>query len=251
MTKDNIYADQDIPGDFQFNDVVAEVFPDMIQRSVPIYQAILDNIQLLGHRYIQEQSNVYDLGCSLGAMTFALRQSLPLKPERLGAVPQKVNFYAVDNSAPMIQRAQLKLAGYQSNYPTTFVLDNIENVQITNASMVIMNFVLQFFKPQDRYAQLERIYAGLNPGGVLVLSEKFTNPNAYAEEQIKQLHWDFKAKNGYSQLEIERKRNAIENVMILDSLPEHLARLEQIGFEVVIWQLGFNFCSILAFKPQK
>ncbi|RIY32646.1 carboxy-S-adenosyl-L-methionine synthase CmoA [Psittacicella melopsittaci] len=247
MTKDNIYAEQDIPGDFQFNDLVAEVFPDMIQRSVPIYNAILENIPLLGHRYIQDQTNVYDLGCSLGAMTFAVRQSLPLKQ---GEVPQGVNFYAVDNSEAMIQRAKLKLAGYQSNYPTHFLLDNIENVTITNASLVIMNFVLQFFKPAERYAQLERIYAGLNPGGVLMLSEKFINPDPLAEEQICQLHWDFKAKNGYSQLEIERKRNAIENIMILDTLPEHLARLEQIGFKAVIWQLGFNFCSILAFKPQ-
>ncbi|WP_222985467.1 carboxy-S-adenosyl-L-methionine synthase CmoA [Psittacicella gerlachiana] len=250
MSRDNIYADQDIPGDFQFNDVVAEVFPDMIQRSVPIYNAILENIPLLGYRYITENSNVYDLGCSLGAMTFALRQSLPLKPQNLGAIPQQVNFYAVDNSSAMIQRAKLKLAGYQSAYPTHFLLDNIENVTITNASMVIMNFVLQFFKPEQRQAQLERIYAGLNPGGVLVLSEKFTNPDPEAEHQICHLHWDFKAKNGYSQLEIERKRNAIENIMILDSLPEHLHRLEQIGFKAVVWQLGFNFCSILAFKPK-
>ncbi|MFC6277460.1 carboxy-S-adenosyl-L-methionine synthase CmoA [Psittacicella hinzii] len=248
MARDNIYAQQDIPGDFQFNDLVAEVFPDMIKRSVPIYEPILENLPLLGHRYITDNSNVYDLGCSLGAMTFALRQSLPLKPENLGAVPQNVTFYAVDNSPAMIKRAELKLAGYTSPYPTQFLLQDIEQVDIHNASLVVMNFVLQFLNPEKRYEQLQRIYQGLNHGGVLILSEKFTNPDPQLEHEICHLHWAFKAKNGYSMLEIERKRNAIENVMILDSLPEHLRRLEEIGFKVVIWQQGFNFCSMLAFK---
>lgn len=248
MAKDNIYAEQEIVGDFQFNDMVAEVFPDMIKRSVPIYDNILQNLPLLGHRYITPNSNVYDLGCSLGAMTFALRQNLPLKPKKLGAVPEGVNFFAVDNSQAMIKRAQLKLAGYQSPYTTQFILGNIEEVAITNASLVIMNFVLQFLKPEIRYKQLQRIYTGLNQGGVLILSEKFTNPHPELEHEITNLHWDFKAANGYSQLEIERKRNAIENVMILDSLPYHIQRLEEIGFKVVVWQLGFNFCSLLAYK---
>lgn len=180
--RDNLYT-QDVPGDFQFNNQVAEVFSDMINRSVPCYAAILKNLPIVARRYITNNSNVYDLGCSLGAVTFALRSALVGNFQR-----ENVNFIAVDNSQAMIERATLKLSAYTSQYPTNFILDDIDNVQIQNASLVVMNFVLQFIAPEDRKQTLQRIYDGLNVGGVLVLSEKVLHDDAFLENEIRELH---------------------------------------------------------------
>lgn len=242
MAQDNIYT-QDLPGDFSFNSQVAEVFPDMINRSVPCYRAILDNLPIIARRYVKDHTNVYDLGCSLGAVTFAIRQGLNSKDEL-----EQVNFIAVDNSQAMLERAELKLNAYVSKHPTTFVYGNLEDVEITNASMVVLNFVLQFLKPETRVDVLTQIYNGLNKGGVLILSEKFKNDDPFLEEEIYEMHHDFKRNNGYSDLEVQRKRNALENVMITDSMATHLARLEAIGFKTTVWQMGFNFCSFICYK---
>ncbi len=65
-------------GDFSFDEQVADVFPDMIQRSVPGYSNILSAIGMMTERFAQPGSNLYDLGCSLGAATLMMRRHLPL-----------------------------------------------------------------------------------------------------------------------------------------------------------------------------
>lgn len=240
--KDDIYT-SDLPGDFQFNSQVAEVFTDMINRSVPCYPAILRNLPLIARRYIQDNSNVYDLGCSLGAVTFALRSALTNSYKKTN-----VNFIAVDNSQAMIERAQLKLSAYSSDYKTDFILDDITQVNIENASLVVMNFVLQFLKPEQRLTMLQKVYQGLNKGGVFILSEKFSFDDNFLDNEIKELHWEFKKDMGYSELEVQRKRTALENVMIIDSWEFHQQRLREVGFKVIPWQQGFNFGSFLCIK---
>lgn len=275
MAKDDIYT-TDIGGDFQFNAQVAEVFPDMINRSVPCYGAIMQNLPILAQRFITSNSNVYDLGCSLGAVTYTLRQALTqANQQRLVNWVQQaktdeellsssefinklanlekhnINFYAVDTSEPMLSRAKDRLEGYYSPYHTEFIQADVNDVCIVNASMVVMNFVLQFVVPEKRQQLLAKIYAGLNPGGVLVLSEKFKFDDPEMDDLLVDLHLDFKRANGYSELEIQRKRTALENVMILNSHNEHVRRLERLGFKVAVWQQGFNFCSFLCVKPKE
>src|SRR5690554_1546338 len=105
--KDAIFAEP-LPqvSDFVFDDTVVEVFPDMINRSVPGYQSILQGIGQLTKRFGQAQSNLYDLGCSLGAATLAMRQNV----DHL----QAVQLIGIDNSAAMVERCKLHLQGYRS-----------------------------------------------------------------------------------------------------------------------------------------
>jgi tRNA (cmo5U34)-methyltransferase len=115
--------------------------------------------------------------------------------------------------------------------------------------VVVLNFTLQFLSPEDRYTLLEKIYAGLRPGGILILSEKFVFENQVANELLIDLHHDFKRANGYSELEISQKRSAIENVMRPDSVETHKARFEQLGFSSYeVWFQCFNFGSMFAIK---
>ena len=115
--------------------------------------------------------------------------------------------------------------------------------------MVVLNFTLQFIEPAERITLLRRIYAGLRPGGILILSEKFRFDDAEVSDLLVELHLDFKRANGYSELEISQKRTLLENVLRADTVASHKARLHQAGFtHADLWFQCFNFGSLVAIK---
>lgn len=241
MSKDTIFsAPIEKLGDFTFDESVAEVFPDMIQRSVPGYSNIITTIGMLAQRFVTEGSNVYDLGCSRGAGILSIRRNVQT---------HNIQIIGVDNSQPMVERCRTHLNAYHSDVPVEILCDDIRNIEIQNASMVVLNFTLQFLPRADRLALLRKIYNGLNPNGILVLSEKFTFENEAMNELLIELHHTFKRANGYSELEVSQKRTALENVMLTDSIETHKARLKEAGFEQVeLWFQCFNFGSMVAVK---
>jgi tRNA (cmo5U34)-methyltransferase len=156
---------------------------------------------------------------------------------------------AVDNSSAMVERCKLHVNAYRSDTPVDVVEADIRDIDINNASVVVLNFTLQFLSPEDRCTLLEKIYAGLRPGGILILSEKFVFEDQASNELLIDLHHDFKRANGYSELEISQKRSAIENVMRPDSKKEHKERFAKIGFSSYdVWFQCFNFGSMFAIK---
>lgn len=239
--KDKIFAETKLPGDFVFDENVASVFEDMISRSIPGYSTIIAMIGLLAGKYCQEQSRIYDLGCSLGGAALAA----------VGRVEcQDFSTVAIDNSAAMIDRLQIKL----KNFPR--FASNIEcrceslfDSEITNASVVVMNFTLQFIPLDQRVSLLSKIYAGMRPGGVLIVSEKIIFPDEKLNQLFIQMYHNFKEDMGYSKLEISQKRAALEKVLLPETLDVHRDRLKKIGFQPIdVWFQCFNFASMVAFK---
>ena len=236
--RDKLFADASDTGDFVFDSAVAAVFPDMIRRSVPGYAAILNMISLLAERYAQPDSTLYDLGCSLGASTAALAN---------GASALACRVVGVDNAPAMLDRAEAELA---TTFPTIeWICSDVRDVALADASLVVMNFTLQFLPVDERLALLQRIRNALRPGGILVLSEKFAGPDKTADDLLTEMHHAFKRANGYSQLEISRKRSALENVLVPETLEQHHSRLTEAGFSrVEPWFQCFNFMSMVAFR---
>ena len=227
-------------GDFCFDEQVVEVFPDMIQRSVPGYANILSAIGMMTERFAQSGSRLYDLGCSLGAATLMMRRHLPYDDCRI---------IAVDNSSAMIERCRSHLSAFRSTTPVELIEGDVCDLEIENASMVVLNFTLQFIDPEQRLALIQRIYQGLRPGGLLILSEKFKFDAGPVSDLIVDLHLDFKRANGYSELEISQKRTLLENVLRADTVDTHKARLHQAGFSHAdLWFQCFNFGSLVAIK---
>lgn len=244
MSKDLIYSQpHQKVDDFQFDQQVVEVFPDMIQRSVPGYSTIVDNIGLLAQRFAKDNTRIYDLGCSLGAATLSMRRYLAGK---------SVAITAIDYSQAMVTRCDTHLSAFKSDIPVTVLQQDITESEISNASVIAMNFTLQFIAPEKRQALLQKIYNGLVPGGILILSEKVSIGQSTGNESLIDLHHEFKRRNGYSELEISQKRAALENVMKLDPLSGHLNRLTEVGFsEALTWFQCFNFTSMLAIKAEE
>ena len=239
--KDLIYSSpqENVP-DFQFDNRVAEVFPDMIQRSIPGYNTIIDGIGYLSTKFVQPNTKVYDLGCSLGAASLAVRRYNQA---------DNAHIIAIDNSLPMLERCELHLGAFKSTMAFSTRCEDILESEISHASLVIMNFTLQFIKPEVRAQLINKIYQGLVPGGALILSEKLKHNSERGDQLLIDIHHEFKRRNGYSELEISQKRTAIENVMIIDSFAEHENRLQQAGFtDIAMWFKCYNFASMLAIK---
>ncbi|WP_049629684.1 carboxy-S-adenosyl-L-methionine synthase CmoA [Cellvibrio sp. pealriver] len=225
---------------FAFDQRVVDVFPDMIKRSVPGYATIINMIGNLAERYVQANSQCYDLGCSLGAATLAMRH-------RIQAANCKI--IGVDNSAAMIARCAQVIAADSGEIPVELMEAQIQDVNIHNASMAVLNFTLQFIAIEERLEMLRRICAGLNPGGVLIISEKVVFDDEPHQQLMTELHHNFKRANGYSDLEIAQKRAAIENYLVPETLDSHRQRLRLAGFHSVdVWFQCFNFASLIAIK---
>lgn len=241
MSRDDIYRSEDGEASpFSFDDRVVRVFPDMIRRSVPGYDLLLELTGIMVRDAVQPGSRVYDLGCSLGAATLAARRAIH---------EEDVEIVAVDNSAPMVARCRQIVAADNSVVPVDVREGDVTELGITNASVVLMYYTLQFIAPERRNAVIGNIHRGLRPGGVLLLAEKVCSEDETEQDWITSRHHDFKRWQGYSDLEIARKRQALENVLVPDSRAIHVHRLKSAGFERVHeWLHCLNFAAFAAFR---
>lgn len=242
MADDRIYETDSGTEPFRFNDNVAAVFPDMLKRSIPGYEASIEAIGSLAARFVRTGTNCYDLGCSLGAATLAMRQGIREPGCRI---------VAVDVAPAMIRRCEEIIAeDDRLNGPETevdVVEQDVCNTDFLNASMVVLNYTLQFVAPDQRHDLLQRIHDGLNPGGILVLSEKVVDEDPEMETLLFDLHHEHKRRNRYSALEIARKRAALEDVLVPETVKAHKERLADVGFtNSAVWLRYFNFVSIIA-----
>ena len=236
--RDNLFnANIDI-ADFRFDKEVVEVFDDMVRRSVPGYDSMIQMIGLIARMYGQDNTNYYDLGSSTGAISLAIA---------LNNKHQKNTFFAVDNSEEMVSKCKQNLESKIDNLQATCA--DINQIHIENASIVVLNLTLQFIDVKDRSNLIKKIYEGLSPGGVLIISEKIHFEDKETQDQITNLHIDFKKENGYSELEIANKRQAIENVLITDTKAIHIERLKDSGFkDTSCFFQCLNFVSFLSVK---
>ncbi len=244
MTTDKIYTENPGTEPFRFNADVARVFPDMLRRSIPGYQASIEAIGSLAARYVTDGTNCYDLGCSLGAATLAMRQ---------GIQAQDCHIVGVDLSDAMVERCRKVIDEDDRANERAATVEirqgDIRQTVIGNASMVVLNYTLQFLKMEDRNEMMRRIADGMNEGGLLVLSEKVVDENDDMEQLLIDLHHEHKRRNHYSEMEIARKRAALENVLVPETVAAHRERLSAAGFaRSAVWLRYFNFVSIIAIR---
>lgn len=238
---DKLYAQsRKLVDAFQFDEHVTQVFNDMITRSVPGYHMMLDLLGVLTEQTVTENSYCYDLGSSLGASTLAIRQNI---------TQDNCQIIAIDNSLPMIESCQRVLDRYASKTPVTLVHESIQNIEFEKCKLVSLNLTLQFIALEERLPLLQKIAKSLDDGGALFLSEKVCFDDIDEQTRLTRLHHQFKKHQGYSDLEIAQKRQAIENVLIPESLNTHKKRLLDAGFSKIIIALQcLNFVALIAYK---
>ncbi|MCB1670965.1 MAG: carboxy-S-adenosyl-L-methionine synthase CmoA [Pseudomonadales bacterium] len=239
--KDNLFSSDTAPVSFVFDEKVADVFDDMINRSVPGYSTIISMIGLLARQYCVPGSRVYDLGCSLGAATLAIHNQVP---------HQDYQLIAIDNSPAMMDRCRNNLDVLRNQAPVVDLrCADILETELQQASVVVLNFTLQFIAPEQRAGLIARIWSGMLPGGILILSEKIRFPDQTLDHLFIDAYHSFKQRMGYSEMEISKKRAALENVLVPESIATHKKRTLAAGFSTVdVWFQCFNFASLVAIR---
>lgn len=239
--KDTLFKVDSIPEDFVFNERVVEVFDDMLDRSIPFYREVIEASAQLLDSILMPGDTLYDLGCATG--TSLLEFSRLLQHKQLA-------FVGIDNSNPMLDKARLKAELYKKQDRIAFSLEDITDFDHPGAGGVILNYTLQFIRPLQRETFLKNIFDNLRPGGILLISEKVISHDPRLNREYIEIYHRLKKSRGYSELEIAKKREALENVLIPFSVEENTAMLSKAGFiSVETYFRWFNFASFVAVKP--
>ncbi len=242
-SKDTLFDIDRIDQDFVFTDRVVEVFDDMVNRSVPFYhEAIQASAQLLA-AHLRPDDLVVDLGCATGTTLLQLAGLLKELP---------LHFLGLDNSGAMLDKARLKAELFSKQEMISFILGDITQVDQPDTGAFLLNYTLQFIRPVQRPSFIRRLHANLRPGGILLLSEKTIVGHSGLNRRYIDIYHTFKRERGYSELEIAKKREALENVLIPFSIEENRALLREAGFSCVeVFFQWFNFCSLIAIKDDQ
>lgn len=239
--KDNIFSDcEKAPNPFEFNETVAVCFDDMVKRSVPLYNESIRLQCEFASKYYIEGTNIFDLGCSNGNFGISFLELMKDK---------NFSIYAADNSYAMIEIYKKRLNSRNNNNRIKLINSDVADMDFPNASVIVMNLTMQFIKPEKRDALVKKIYNSLVPGGIFLLTEKVCTENVKYSEISQDIYYDFKKKNGYSQLEINKKREALDNVLIPETKENHIQRLNSVGFKFTdIYLKWLQFTSFIAGK---
>jgi tRNA (cmo5U34)-methyltransferase len=226
--------------DFKFSSKVANVFDDMVTRSVPFYIEMQRMIGELAADHYQDNSNVYDLGCSTGTTMLVMNET----------VPEHVRFVGVDDSEAMLDKCRTKLEQAGFNRPFDLEVGDLNGeVDIKDASIVVLCLTLQFVRPINRERLVKKIYAGLKPGGALIIVEKILAEDSMWNRDFIKYYYNMKRRNHYTEMEISQKREALENVLIPYKLSENITLLREAGFSnYEIFFKWYNFSGFIAKK---
>lgn len=225
--------------DFQFNQEVALAFDDMVSRSIPFYKEIQSIILDILSKAFLEGDLIYDLGCSTGNTILSIGEYLKGRRYKL---------VGIDNSAPMLEVCQRKISQYNMT-DVQLIRGNLEKINFQQCGMAIMNYTLQFIHPFKRLQVLQKIHKSLRQDGIFILSEKIKVEDGQFQSLFTELYYDFKRRNGYTELEISQKREALEKVLKPFTPDAQLELLKIAGFKKVETLFRwYNFACYLGIK---
>jgi tRNA (cmo5U34)-methyltransferase len=240
--KDTLFAVNQIQEDFVFTERVAQVFDDMLDRSIPFYHEVIKGTAKLLDIFLHQNDTIIDLGCSTGTTLLQLARLLPDKG---------LQFTGIDSSRAMLNKARLKAEMFSKQDKISFLDQDIIDLDQADTGAFLLNYTLQFIRPLRRKEFIRRLFDNLRPGGVLILSEKMISHNPLLNRKYIDIYHQFKLERGYSELEIAKKREALENILIPFSIEENRELLLGSGFSSVeTFFQWFNFVSFIAIKPE-
>lgn len=242
--KDNIFDEPAklLHGTFEFNDDVANVFDDMIARSIPAYSELQHLLSEFAVRLTPPGGTIYDLGCSTGNSLLAVANRADTRLRLVG----------LDAATAMIERCRTKLKTASASHDIELVCADVCDLSELPrgvADTVLLCLVAQFLRPLDRPNLLQLIHRNLKPGGALLFVEKVVQEDRKANSLFVDVYHSMKRSNGYSETEIAKKREALENVLVPFRPDENLGMLANAGFDsITVFYSMLSFQGYLALK---
>lgn len=229
--------EKSIKKQFEFDEEVASVFDDMLNRSVPFYKEMQRLSINFACKFLEENDKIYDLGCSTASTLIELSKHCDKKLELIG----------IDNSQAMLNRASKKAKAF--GVDIELINSDLHDVDYTNAKLILSNYTLQFIRPLQREKLVKKVFNSLKDDGIFIFSEKVISSNSKLNKQSIDEYYEFKKTQGYSEFEISQKREALENVLIPYTEDENKKMILDAGFShcetVFKW---VNFATFIAIK---
>jgi len=234
--RDNIF-NKDIEKKFEFDEAVASVFDDMLSRSVPFYKEVQELIIEFINLNASADDRIIDLGSSTAKFLLELYSKKRFNLKLIG----------VDNSKPMVEQARRKIKAYGANIE--LILDDFEEIEMRDYKFIISNYTLQFIRPIKRPKLVKKIFNGLKEGGFFIFSEKVVFEDKKLDKDIIEIYYNYKKRQGYSEVEIAKKREALENVLIPFTIKENIEMCKEAGFKRV--DTLFQWANFVTFVAKK
>jgi len=233
---DNVFA-KPIEKQFEFNEEVAVVFDDMLNRSVPFYKESQRIVEFFVLKQLKNGGLMYDLGCSTASLLINISKQLKSHAKLVG----------LDNSEAMLQQARKKCEAYGANVEIKY--GDILKYKYKMSDVFVSNYTLQFVRPLVREKLIQKISSSLKKDGIFIFSEKIISHHTKLNKDLIECYYDFKKEQGYSEFEIVQKREALENILVPYSEEENIKMALENGFghcEIVFrWA---NFATFIAYK---
>lgn len=235
--------DEIIPGkEWSFNDDVANVFDDMLGRSIPGYENMRETVIRMISPIVTNGGHILDLGCSHGEMIAKLIKDL--------GSSMYINYVGIDSSTAMVSRARTRFADDER---VTIVHGNIADAEMQRLryDSILSILTMQFIPVEHRQDILKQIYNALTPNGCFILVEKVLGESSIGQDHLVSVYHQMKKDNGYSEEQVEAKRISLQNVLVPLRASENIRMLKSAGFSVVqpFWQ-NLNFLGIYASKEK-
>lgn len=229
------FKDQTLPsGKWEFNKEVTDVFDEMLERSIPDYSGMRETTTELAVQFAQPGSYVVDLGCSRGAA---------LKP-LYSVLGDSVSYAGIEISEPMRDAAVTEIP-----FADILSTDLRHDYPDLDASVVLSVLTLQFIPIEYRQKITQNVYDSLRPGGAFLLVEKILGRDSFTNELFIETYLKRKGANGYTQEQINRKRESLEGVLVPvnDVWNEDLLKLAGFKHVECYWR-HLNFAAWIGFK---
>jgi len=236
MYKDTVFS-KPLSKQFEFDESVALVFDDMLERSIPFYKEALNLSISFADKFLAENDSVLDLGCSTATTLINLSKQSSKKLKLIG----------IDNSYAMIKQAQKKSAAYGVDIELIcedFLLYDFKKIKV-----ILANYTLQFVRPREREKLIKKIYNALQEDGAFIFSEKIITNHKRLDKLCIDQYFEYKKSKGYSDFEIASKREALENILIPYSEQENKKMILENGFSFIETIFKWNnFATFIALK---
>jgi tRNA (cmo5U34)-methyltransferase len=234
--KDKVFTEA-IEKKFEFDQAVASVFDDMLDRSIPFYNEVQ---QLIINIILAEEADglrVIDLGSSTAQFLLELYANMTTDMDLVG----------IDNSEAMLEHAKQKAKAFGADIKLEF--GDVLTYDYNRCNFAISNYTLQFIRPMQRLELTKSIFDALESNGLFIFSEKVIFDDKRLDKEMIDIYYDFKRARGYSEFEISQKREALENILVPFTIKENIEMCQNAGFTDV--QTVFQWANFVTFIARK
>ena len=225
-----------------FDESVAKTFTSHVTKSVPLYQEVQTLAVNMADWFVEDDSTIYDVGCSTGT---TLRELYGRHKSK-----KNIQLIGIDNSSAMVDKAREGSKGLNPKILNFLCQDILEyDLPANIASAIYSLYSLQFTSLSKRRELCKKIHASLKEHGAFILVEKIIDSDYRVADMFTNLHCERKVEMGLKPEENYHKTQSLRGVLNPLTVEGNITLLKESGFSRV--STFFQWCNFVGFVAIK